>query len=742
MKRIILLILSLCLILSSAIVANASSFADISDEQIGQNVDVLYMMGVVGGDQNGKFNPENSLTRAEFCKMAVEISGRGSQEQLYRNRTIFPDVLSTHWARGYINLAVALEEKIIVGNADGTFAPDKSISFAEATTMAMRMLGYTDADAGMLWPDGYMQLALEASVTEGISLGYYDKLSRADAAKLFCNLLSAKTKDGSDYASVLGSVYDDVVLMSDEAELDNGKNGAIATSAGNYMPKNGHTPSSLVGERGKLIVDENGYAISFIPDDGSNISIIASTVEAGFIKDSSGKTYTIQSDTQAYTTEKVSTYGELWMDIKDGTRVTLYFTDAGKIDGVFINNGSYDTSIVAYESFSGNPFTALLGGERDYSIYKNNNKASVGDIERYDVASYDKNSKILYVSDTKISGIYENAYPNTLSPSTVTVLGKDFDVLPAAVSELSKYSIGQSVTLLLTGDLKVAGVVSSSTVRSNAVGIVTEISESHAEVELFMGVTVEGDPKISAEKAESLAGQLVRVTSTGKGYISLTKLTGTTGGTLNLSANTVGGVQISDNAKYFEQVGNSKLRQIEPENILQNTVPASDIKYVDTDYSGKISLIVLDDVTGDMYTYGRAELGEVSSSAGSLVAKNTTVMVKNNDTQTSELITATKVKEGDFIGIVPALDGVKAANIQVLESVSGVSRTSFSGTDTIYVTTSEGTFVVSDDVVCYNAVTESWLNSLDEARSFSNDLQLYFDKDADDGGKIRIIVAK
>ena len=49
--------------------------------------------------------PDRALTRAEFCKLAVELMGNGDKVAAQMNRTVFQDVPSTHWARGYIAVA-------------------------------------------------------------------------------------------------------------------------------------------------------------------------------------------------------------------------------------------------------------------------------------------------------------------------------------------------------------------------------------------------------------------------------------------------------------------------------------------------------------------------------------------------------------------------------------------------------------------------------------------------------------
>ena len=164
MKKSISILLLVAVLLTMA--APAAAFSDITDQTTQKEVAVLQMMGVINGTSDNTFSPGGTLTRAQFCKMAVIMMGRGEEEPLYRNRTIFPDVRSSHWARGYINLAVTIPVgadedgnggvKLIRGMGDGTFRPDRNITYAEAVTILIRMLGYSDKDAGMSWPNGFL----------------------------------------------------------------------------------------------------------------------------------------------------------------------------------------------------------------------------------------------------------------------------------------------------------------------------------------------------------------------------------------------------------------------------------------------------------------------------------------------------------------------------------------------------------------------------------------------------------
>ena len=123
-----------------------------------------------------------------------------SDVSAYANYTIFPDVKHSHWAAAYINAAVRhpdLKDRAIIrGYADGTFGPDKTVSFGEACTMLLRMLGYSEEDVGPFWPADYIAKAQSLGLTDGVSVSNAsDAVKRSDAAIMLVNTLNAPCKD-------------------------------------------------------------------------------------------------------------------------------------------------------------------------------------------------------------------------------------------------------------------------------------------------------------------------------------------------------------------------------------------------------------------------------------------------------------------------------------------------------------------------------------------------------------------
>ena len=120
-KRLTAAILTAALALSLVVLpasAAPGSFIDVTDPNTAVNADILRLMGVVSGTGGNMFNPGGTLTRAQFCTMAVNFLQKGEEAPRYATRTIFSDVKSGHWARSYINLAASdpslLDRKSVV----------------------------------------------------------------------------------------------------------------------------------------------------------------------------------------------------------------------------------------------------------------------------------------------------------------------------------------------------------------------------------------------------------------------------------------------------------------------------------------------------------------------------------------------------------------------------------------------------------------------------------------------------
>lgn len=748
--------------------AGGSSFSDVTDSATALNADVLRLMGVVSGTGGNQFNPGQVLTRAQFCTMVVNFMGKRDDVVLHSTRTIFTDVDSTHWARGYVNLAASTTiggskeqagSPLISGVGDGRFLPDQQITLDQAVTILIRVLGYSGNQVGAVWPDGYLNLAKSIGLTQGLSVSPSSAITRAQAAQLFVNALNCKTGGGQVYYTTLGQAKENIVLLAVNTQTDDGSAlGAVRTSEGTYLPiAEDVAPSALVGHMGSLVLNDKSEIVTFVPDESENVTItLSGQAEASYVTALGNKRYTISGDTPVYTSSssEKKPYSEAFSSLPSGSQITL-FIQRGKVVAIFSGaaaTGSSTDAVVVTGSVSEAAFHKLTGGVTGYTIKKNQQTISLSDIKPYDVVTYDAMANTLIVSDLRLTCTYEDAAPNSKAPQTITVLGHTFPVLESAWNDTAKFSLGQQVTLLLTADGKVAGMAQASgQTQSNAYGMAT----SETEVLMFLpnGGTLKLTGKASGSGTTQIAGQVVAISgSSNRLYLSRFN-SKQASGTFNPAKMTVGTAPVSPGVKIFERVGDSEQVEISINSLKGMTIPENKIFASHTNSSGTVDIIVLQEVTGDAYTYGK--LKESWENENGPDKGNRSVTVENGTGGLSSLLTGLSFKDGSFGGVVkstirtPIGTGSyqpdKASSIITLTEIKNVRPSDFFQTETgTYITVQGKTYQVSDKVECYKSASKTWFTQesgqarLNACKAFSSDLTIYVDPI---GSKVRVVSA-
>lgn len=743
-QRLFALLLALCMASSLLAVPAAAAetvrFSDVTDQDTAVAVETLRLMGVLDGYGDGSFRPSAQLNRAQFCKMAVYAANGESELGLYRTVTVFPDVKPSHWAASYINMA-AKGKTIISGYPDGKFHPERPVTVGQAVTILLRMLGYKDENVGGVWPDSYMAVGATIGLTDGVGTNGNAPLTRGQAAKLFLNLLRAEKQDGGKYLDSLGQTHSTVLASS--AAGNDGK--SFKTADGSEIPlASGKTSSGILnGRKGTLLLNKSGKAVTFVPEAaGSSRTVTIAACTTKTITASDGMKYTLEGTTKTYYNGEETTWANASSWLHAGNTVTLSLDSTGAVTYVFVGGGSTaEAAVIIYENGSSVGFDAITGGVTGYSIYKNGSSAGLGDLRKYDVATYSSATNSIRVCDTRVTVYYEGCSPSPKEPATIEVLGgQKLTVLPTAMDSVAKFKPGDQVTLLLTEDGQVAGAVEASgtTARSNAVGIVRG-----GKVQLLCGTA---KIEVSSDKAGEYEGQLVRVSSTKSG-IALSRLTGGVSGDLNVDAKKLGGKALADSVMIFENGKETTLSQL-----TSGVIRANEIAYARTNWAGKVDLIVLGSTNGDTVYYGRA-----------IVTYGEDVRVPVQDKKgfdpDDEGWTPTYVTErgdqklevqygnGKSVGPYEAGYSVSTGNyvaatvkngrftaVYRLTELRNVSNSAWNGSTA--VTVGGQTYRVSAGVLCYNKDTGKWL-TLSEAHAYASVSDLYV-KD----GVVRVIEVK
>ncbi|HHY69749.1 MAG TPA: S-layer homology domain-containing protein, partial [Firmicutes bacterium] len=194
MKKLIATALAVVMIfgLVSVGFAAAVEFPDIEDHEYASSIEKLATLEVIQGYPDGTFKPDDRVKRSEFAKMIVVMLGLEETAELFEGvATVFPDVPGTHWASGYITVAHSLG--IINGYPDGTFKPEKEITYHEALKMILTAMGYIEEGFRTVkWPVTWVMQAAEVKIDTGVPYLGDLPITRAQVAKLLDNSL---TKD-------------------------------------------------------------------------------------------------------------------------------------------------------------------------------------------------------------------------------------------------------------------------------------------------------------------------------------------------------------------------------------------------------------------------------------------------------------------------------------------------------------------------------------------------------------------
>lgn len=617
MKRVFAWALALCLTAGLLVVpAQAADSATIQA--------TIQALGIMTGDQNGNMNLNASVTRAQFAKMMVMASSYRDTVGESGGMSVFSDVKSSYWGAEYIRIAV--EQGWVQGYSDGTFRPDKTITTEEAATALLRMLGYTSEDLAGTYPQAQLSKYRALGLGDGVSAGQGEALTREEVMVIFYNLMTAKTKDGSVYATTIG------------------------------------------------------YSLT--------------------------------------------------------------------------SSGELDYTALVQENLVG-PITRLPGESLDLSftpvtVYRNGAEAQLSDIGEYDVYYYNENLRTVYAYSNRVVGTYTAASPGVMSPTSVTVAGNTYNLSTSdalyKLSSMGEFSVGDQVTLLLGMDGTVVDVVSASVSSDIVYGVVIGTSTekytdaaggSHTSRTVEVACT-DGVVRQYPTDVNYSNGVMVSVSSNG-GSLTVKRLTSkkASGGKVNSDGSKIGDLVLASDVEILDSDSNGGYKRIYPSRLAGYTLKSSDIAWYMVDDNGQVTHMILDDVTGDIHTYGL--LTSVEETREDMMASGQYTYLIGGQSGTLNSSRIFNVTTGGTRFVYE--DGA-------ISSIKNLERVNLNGLTATQATGNDGkTYKVSEDVQVYvrsgAAGTGSTLTNLAALGDLS-DYQLtgYYDNlGCSAGGQIRVVTA-
>lgn len=760
-KRALSAFLALCIVIGAM---PAFAFSDISEPNQSNAAESLRSLGIVADVAN--FNPNNNLSRAEFCKMAVLAAGF-NELSVYSSYTLYPDVPSWQWYAPYINAAIG-KYKMIQGYPNGLFGPNDTITYGQATTILLRLLGYETKDIGAFWPNDYVKKAQDIGLANGLTgLSANAAIPRGQAAILLRNLLGSVTKDGSAFISTgfsAGKVS--VLCASDKTDpaLDRGKLRFcdITGTVKDIVTNPGTISDDLIGVRGTMVYSktDSSKLVGFISDSRAPQKATVKTTTAEYIETENGK-ITIPRTAKAFVYGEINDYTVCWYDIKAGSDVYIYTDAQGNIDFVSArqSSGITDTFIYGVDNVA-IPANAMLE--------LNGSKITVAQLQKYDVVSYVPQENIYRVSDTRLSVTFESSGPTYNNPTYIVASGQTYAISESAAKYFKDLGFNKVITLVFDVSGNVAAAFAQSEISSTTLGILTDLGSPSAPKATIDpingGKQIVGEPDfagytqsvINQEFVSSLfeqEGKLVVVLPTTDGKLKITPVTFNTSlaGKYDKSTSRLGNYDVSTQVKLYERPApGMPLRKISLSD-LPATMPASRVLHAQLDRSGKIGLLILDNITGDGFNYGllkqTSERVAVDSGLNGDTSYRTeytlTLRTSKGTTTTNSFYSASGISFDVIAGAVAT--GVDTLAVKTstpgsaLKSSGNVERDCF---DTARGVRIGNIYVpVSADVQVYNKALDRFL-TLSEARANFKTFELFCDSDPLSGGKVRVIIAK
>lgn len=742
MKRIICLLLALSTLFSIAVIE-----AGAREYTYEQMADFLNDLDILHGDasKGGDYDFYSYLTRAQFSKLAVAASKYKNSVPLKTNTSPYSDVTRDHWAAGYVK--VASQNELVSGYPDSTFRPENNVLLEEGVTIILKLLGYQNSDFGGEWPNGQMGIAKNTGLLDNVTAVQGGAMTRLDAIALIFNALNGDTREGSSYLNSLGyTKAENVTLISSYIQDSTLDTDEITTSDGTYR-----IPADFdynhIGMRGDILLKNNKTMVGFYPDGQEKETYVVIGVLGNDIVvnvNGANKTFDLADDTVVYYNSTKTTYGALASRVSTGDSFSIIKDNAGRIKYATVETQTMEGPIrVTSTSF----LSSLSINEAEATIIKAGGVVNASDVNINDIIYYSKNLNTVWVYQDKRTGIYEEAIPNQEFPTSIVLSGVTYEIeSAAALSKLSStgdIKLGQSVTVLLGKDGKIAdiatGGVTSETVCGYAVGIgskqYTVNAESYTSYYIKVATPDGNEYEYVTDKLyENIRSRVVKLTFTN----SVAKVTvldgGGVSGKFNLSNLTLGANKIIKNVNIIDVKDNNtnengEYIKVYPARIDGVDISASNVLYYEKNSNGEIISLILKDVTGDNYSYG-------------------VVLKAEEKGGTSYIYDGKESSTGTFFTIkskTPAKLDIKnnqLKGVAVLNAVSGVKAFNES-----YITDTNGKkHYLSDKVSVYyvNSDYDYMLMPLSDVIKNQEDYRItaYYDKSYENGGRVRVIVIR
>ena len=445
--------------------------------------------------------------------------------------------------------------------------------------------------------------------------------------------------------------------------------------------------------------------------------------------------------------------------------VTLFYnllladTRAGAVYGTTlgytVKNNEVDYAAVVSADTKG-PYVADNGGGLTLpftptAVYVDGALSGQSQVKQYDVYYYNAALRSVWVYTDRATGTLTDLSPSKTAPASATVAGVTYSIGSSTasykLSSQGQFSQGDVVTVLLGMDGDIVDVVSAQNSETTYYGVVIASTKAASSSSTSSSSTTSAQAQTQVACSDGAVrtfyhsggaqsvGKLVSVAVTQSGTTLSAISKRSLSGTVNSAGTRFAGYSFADNVEILDTDGDGGYARIYPSRLAGYSLTDDDVLFYSLDSTGSIDCLILDEATGDTYTYAFVTQATSKTDGNSLSGSYT--YLQNGQSHSVSGQQTYSVKVGGA-----RLTFSDNGSLKGMRQLSSVNLT---GLTSLTATAGSSKYALAEDVTVllrdgsqqgYYPTTLSAVNSTDYSL-----VGWYDNQGASAGGRIRILVA-
>ena len=372
-------------------------------------------------------------------------------------------------------------------------------------------------------------------------------------------------------------------------------------------------------------------------------------------------------------------------------------------------------------------------------------------VKQYDVYYYNAALRTVWVYTDRATGTLTDLSPSKTAPTSATVAGVTYSIGSSTasykLSSQGQFSQGDVVTVLLGMDGDIVDVVSAQNSETTYYGVVIASTKAASSSSTSSSSTTSAQAQTQVACSDGTVrtfyhsggaqsvGKLVSIAVTQSGTTLSAIPRRSLSGTVNSAGTRFAGYSFADNVEILDTDGDGGYTRIYPSRLAGYSLTDDDVLFYSLDSTGSIDCLILDEATGDTYTYAFVTQATSKTDGNSLSGSYT--YLQNGQSHSVSGQQTYSVKVGGA-----RLTFSDNGSLKGMRQLSSVNLT---GLTSLTATAGSSKYALAEDVTVllrdgsqqgYYPTTLSAVNSTDYSL-----VGWYDNQGASAGGRIRILVA-